>query len=84
MLIAFAINLSLNIMWSLLFFRLQRPDFALYQVPFLWLSIAVLIALMWRYSRTSSLLLVPYLLWVSFAAYLNFTIVQLNAPFPGR
>ncbi len=84
LLIAFAVNLGLNILWSLLFFRMQRPDFALYQVGFLWLSIVVLIAIMWNYSRTSSLLLLPYLLWVSFAAYLNFIIVQLNAPFPGR
>jgi benzodiazapine receptor len=84
MLIAFAVNLGLNILWSLLFFRMQRPDFALYEVGFLWLSIVVLIGIMWDYSRTSSLLLVPYLLWVSFAAYLNYVIVQLNAPFPGR
>jgi tryptophan-rich sensory protein len=84
LLIAFAVNLGLNILWSLMFFRMQRPDFALYEVGFLWLSIVVLIGIMWNYSRTSSLLLVPYLLWVSFAAYLNFTIVQLNAPFPGR
>jgi tryptophan-rich sensory protein len=65
----------------LLFFRLKRPDLALYEVGFLWLSIVLLIALLRRGSQTAAWLLVPYLLWVSFASYLNWTIVQMNAPF---
>jgi len=78
---AFALNAFLNTLWSLLFFRLKRPDLALDEVGFLWLSIALLILLLRRRSATAAWLLVPYLLWVSFAAYLNWTIVQLNAPF---
>lgn len=77
----FAINAGLNVLWSVLFFRLQRPDWALVEVAFLWLSIVVLIWIPGSYSRAASWLLVPYLAWVTFAALLNFAVVQLNAPF---
>ena len=77
----FAINGFLNVFWSLLFFRLQRPDWALVEVAFLWLSIVALIIATGRHDRTAGRLLWPYLAWVSFAAFLNFTIVQLNGPF---
>ena len=78
---AFALNGLLNTFWSLLFFRLERPDWALIEVGFLWLSIALLIILLARASALAALLLLPYLAWVSFAAVLNWKIVQLNAPF---
>jgi tryptophan-rich sensory protein len=78
---AFAVNAFLNTFWSLLFFRLKRPDLALDEVGFLWLSILLLIVLLRRRSRSAGWLIVPYLAWVSFAAFLNWTIVQLNAPF---
>jgi benzodiazapine receptor len=77
----FAANGVLNMLWSLLFFRLRRPDWALLEVVALWLSIAVLIVTLAGLSTLGSWLLVPYLLWVSFAAYLNLTIVRLNRPF---
>lgn len=77
----FALNGFLNIAWSLLFFRLHRPDWALAEVGLLWLSIAGLILFLGRISRTSAWLLSPYLAWVSVAAFLNLTIVRLNAPF---
>ena len=80
---AFAANALLNMGWSLLFFRLERPDWALYEVGFLWLSIVALIILLGRVSNMSACLLVPYLAWVSFASVLNWKIVQLNAPFVG-
>jgi tryptophan-rich sensory protein len=81
---AFALNGFLNTLWSLLFFRLERPDWALGEVGFLWLSIVALIVLLARGSRGAAWLLVPYLAWVSFASLLNWKIVQLNAPFvPG-
>ena len=51
-------------------------------MPLLWLSILALIVLLWPRSRTAAVLLVPYLAWVSFAAFLNYTIVQLNRPLP--
>lgn len=77
----FALNGSLNVLWSLFFFRLQRPDWALVEVALLWLSILWLILVLGRYSKPASLLLVPYLLWVTFAAALNLAVVQLNGPF---
>jgi len=78
---AFALNAFLNTLWSLLFFRLKRPDWALDEVGFLWLSIVLLIVLLFRGSRPAAWLLLPYLAWVSFAAVLNWKIVQLNMPF---
>ncbi len=75
---ALALNLVLNVLWSVLFFTLQRPDLALLEVIPLWLSIALLIQLVRRYSPWSAVLMLPYLLWVAFAAFLNWTIVQLN------
>jgi len=77
----FALNGFLNVLWSLLFFRLQRPDWALIEVGFLWLSILLLIVVIGRYAKGASRLLWPYLGWVSFAAVLNFSVVRLNGPF---
>ncbi len=77
----FALNGFLNISWSILFFRLQRPDWAFYEVIALWLSIVAMIVFCGRFSRAAALLLVPYLVWVGFAAALNWQVVQLNAPF---
>lgn len=75
---ALLLNCALNLLWSLLFFKMQRPDLALIEVVVLWLSILPLILLPLRYSPRSSLLMLPYLAWVSVAAYLNLTIVRLN------
>ena len=80
----FVLNGLANLGWSPLFFKLRRPDWALWEVPLLWLSILAPIVLLAPFSRTASLLLLPYLAWVSFAAFLNFTIVQLNGPFGAR
>ncbi len=77
----FALNGVLNVLWSLLFFKLQRPDWALVEVVALWLSILALIVGLAPLSARGSLALVPYLLWVSFAAVLNRTVVRLNRPF---
>ena len=77
----FALNGFLNILWSLLFFRLHRPDWALIEVIALWLSVAALIVFVWRRSMTGATLLIPYLLWVTFAGYLTMAIVRLNGPF---
>ena len=78
---AFAANGALNVLWSLLFFRAQRPDWALIEVGVFWISIAALIVLVVPRSRTAAWLLVPYLVWVGFAGYLNYAVVQLNHPF---
>jgi len=77
----FAINGILNILWSALFFRVHRPDWALVEVGLLWLSIAALMIVIGGKSRLASALLIPYLVWVTFAAVLNYSVVRLNAPF---
>lgn len=80
-LILFAINVVLNAAWSWFFFARKRPDWALIEVAGLWLSIVALVVGIWPLSQTAALLLLPYLAWVSFASFLNATIVRLNAPF---
>src|ERR1700722_2316361 len=77
----FLINGVLNLLWSPLFFKLRRPDWALYELLLFWLSILVLIVALARISSFASLLLTPYLAWVTFAGWLNWRIVQLNKPF---
>lgn len=77
----FALNGFLNISWSILFFRFQRPDWAFFEVTLLWLSILVMIIYCGRFSKGAALLLVPYLGWVGFAGALNWAVVELNAPF---
>jgi tryptophan-rich sensory protein len=77
-LVLFAINIPLHVLWSPLFFNLRRPDWALMEVPFLWLSVLALVIGLAPLSLEGSLLVLPYLLWMTFAAYLNFTIVRLN------
>ena len=77
----FGINIVLHMLWSPLFFNLRRPDWALLEIPFLWLSIVARMFGVAPLSSKASWLLLPYLLWVTFAAFLNLTIVRLNAPF---
>jgi tryptophan-rich sensory protein len=77
----FAFNAFVNVLWSLLFFRLHRPDWAQLEVGVLWASIALLMLVLRRYSPLSAWLLLPYLLWVTFAAALNHAVVVLNGPF---
>jgi translocator protein len=77
----FALNGFLNILWSLLFFQVKRPDWALGELVVLWLSIVLLMVVTGRQSRPAALLLLPYLIWVSFAGWLNWEIVRLNGPF---
>ncbi len=74
----FALNGFLNLLWSFLFFRLHRPDLAGVEVWLLWASVAALIIVVRRYSRTAAWLLVPYLVWVTIAGALNDAIVALN------
>lgn len=77
----FAVNAMFNIAWSVLFFTLRRPDWALIEVVPFWLSIIAL--MVWLGDRHPLVvwLLLPYAAWVAFAAYLNLTIVRLNQPF---
>jgi translocator protein len=80
----FAVNAGLNIFWNILFFRWQRPDWALIETVALWLSVLALIVFIWPMAPVASLMLAPYLIWVSIAGLLNRAIVRLNGPFAGR
>jgi benzodiazapine receptor len=77
----FATNAFLNILWSAIYFKLQRPDYAVFEVVFLWLSILFLVMGLWRINKKAVLLLIPYWVWVSIAAVLNVATVKLNGPF---
>ncbi len=74
----FGIQLFLNFLWSVLFFGLQSPLYGLGGIVALWVVILVNIWLFYRISKAAGLLLVPYILWVSFAAVLNYSIWVLN------
>lgn len=76
--IIFFIQLILNVVWSILFFGLKNPLLAFIEIIILWISILITIIYFYHVSKTSSYLLIPYILWVSFAAYLNFMLYFLN------
>ncbi|MDO8492994.1 MAG: TspO/MBR family protein [bacterium] len=77
-LILFGIQLVLNTLWSIIFFGLHSPGGALVEIIFLWLAILATIIAFAKISRPAAWLLVPYILWVSFAMYLNYAIWSLN------
>jgi translocator protein len=78
LLVLWALNAVLNVGWSLLFFKLQRPELAVIEVCLLWGSIVLLIRHLRPYAAKAATLLWPYLAWVSFAAALNAAVVVLN------
>lgn len=71
-------QLVLNALWSGIFFALHRPGWAFAEIGLLWPMILATALSFWRIHRIASILLFPYLAWVSFAAVLNGTIWQLN------
>ena len=74
----FAIQLALNGLWSVLFFGLQNPGAAAVEIVLLWLAILATLIVFWKRSAWAGWLLVPYLLWVRFAAILNVAIWRMN------
>lgn len=74
----FSVQLALNVFWSVLFFGLHSPALALFEIFLLWFAIAANIFAFAKISRASAWLLAPYISWVSFAIYLNFSIWKLN------
>jgi tryptophan-rich sensory protein len=77
----FLLNGALNMLWSLLYFTLHRPDWAMLEWTLLWLSVLSLVLGLRSYSRVASWLNVPYLVWVSAAGLLNWQTIALNGPF---
>jgi tryptophan-rich sensory protein len=80
----FGANALLHLLWSPLFFKLKRPDWALLEVVLLWASLVALVVGLAPISQPRAYLIWPYLLWVSFAAWLNWRIVRLNPRHDGR
>ena len=74
----FAAQLVVNILWSAAFFGLRSPFAGLVVIIVLWITILLTIVKFWPVSRNAALLLVPYIFWVSFAAYLNYSFLMLN------
>ncbi|MCF7861877.1 tryptophan-rich sensory protein [Candidatus Woesearchaeota archaeon] len=74
----FLFQLVLNLLWSILFFGIRSPLFALIEIIILWAVILLTIGYFYRISKPASYLLMPYIAWVSFAAVLNFFIYYLN------
>jgi len=74
----YSAQLTLNALWSVLFFGLHRPGVALIEILVLWVVLLVILFRYWRIKRSAAALWLPYVLWVSFAAVLNGAIWSLN------
>lgn len=74
----FVFQLILNTLWSFIFFGLHKIGLALIEIAILWLAILATILAFSKISRTAAWLLAPYILWVSFAGYLNCSLFLLN------
>jgi translocator protein len=74
----FLVQLLLNTLWSILFFGMQNPGAAFIEIIVLWLAILATITTFAKVSRVAAWLLIPYLAWVSFAAYLNYSFWMVN------
>ncbi|MBS0652039.1 MAG: tryptophan-rich sensory protein [Verrucomicrobia bacterium] len=76
--LCFGVQLFLNFIWSFLFFYLESPGIAFFDIVLLWIFIVLTIGAMWRHTHWGSYLLLPYLAWVSYAVYINFFIWSNN------
>lgn len=74
----FGLQLILNAVWSIIFFGLHSPLWALVDITLMWLAIVWTMILFYKISKPAMWLLMPYILWVSFASYLNYSIWILN------
>lgn len=74
----FGIQLVLNTLWSIIFFGLQNPMYAFVEIVVLWFAITLTIYHFWKIDKKAAYLLIPYILWVTFASILNFSIWRLN------
>jgi len=77
-LIVFGVQLALNVLWSFLFFGMESPLLGLVDIVLLWIMIAVTIVLFYQIRKSAAYLLLPYIVWVSIATALNYSIYVLN------
>lgn len=75
----FAIQLILNVLWSIIFFGWKNPSLALATIVFMWFSIGMTVSAFFRIRREAAYALLPYWAWVSFASLLNMSVVILNS-----
>ena len=76
----FGAQLAVNFVWSRVFFNLHRIGLAVVVIFTLWLLLALFVGVTWKFERGAAFLFLPYLLWVSFAAALNYTVCKMNPP----
>jgi tryptophan-rich sensory protein len=76
--ILYIIQLILNLAWSPVFFKYRQINVALFLLLFIWMLVFTIIVLFYSINKTASLLLMPYLIWLSFAFYLNYYVVKNN------
>jgi translocator protein len=74
----FVVQLTLNFLWSFIFFKYQNLGLALVEIVLMWASILTMILVFYKTDRLAGLMNIPYLLWVSFATLLNASIYYLN------
>ncbi len=74
----FCVHLGVNTLWSFLFFGLRSPFWAFIDILVLWGMITLLVRIFWCVDPRAGIMLIPYLLWVSFASLLNYKIWRLN------
>jgi tryptophan-rich sensory protein len=74
----FGVQIILNVLWSVIFFGFRSITGGLIEIVFLWIAILVNIIVFYKISKTAGLLLVPYIIWVTIASYLTYTIYLLN------
>lgn len=77
-LFAFILQLVLNVLWSIVFFGMHSPLWGFIVIILLWIAILTTIVCFFKVSKTAGYILIPYLLWVSFAAVLNYSVLILN------
>lgn len=74
----FGVQLVLNVLWSIIFFGFQSILGGLIEIVFLWIAILATIIVFYRISKAAGILLIPYIIWVTIALYLNYTLYLLN------
>lgn len=76
--VLFGLQLALNSLWSFLFFGMQQIGWAGVEIALLWVAIAACLAMFWQAKPLAGALLIPYLLWVTYATALNWAIWWIN------
>lgn len=76
--VIFAIQLLLNLLWSIIFFGMRSIIGGAFEISILWILILTNIIIFFRISKIAGYLLIPYFLWISFASILNFSLYFLN------